>query len=368
MNLTRPIDATRIAWLRMTSSRRAPAAPWPAPTQALGAGAPVNGTEVRSPVGHEHGGTERDPAPRRTPDGGDQVRPRRGRLLAILVTARPRQWIKNLLVIAAAGAAGALSDPGVPVRVGLAFVAFCLISAGIYALNDCRDAPEDRLHPRKRFRPVAAGELPRREALALGVGWLLAGLILCFAVRPLLGVVGLGYVALTLSYTLLWRHVALVDIVVVAGGFMLRALAGGVAAPVTLSRWFVLVVTAAALFIAAGKRHAELLRTSHPEAAPEASARRVMRHYSPGGLRLLLGGSAGCALFAYAVWAFQDIDGFPWRLFTVVPFTICLLRYGALIRRGGGEAPEEMLLSDRVLVIGGGAWLLLFALSVHAPS
>jgi decaprenyl-phosphate phosphoribosyltransferase len=379
MNLTRPIDATRIVWLRMTSSRRASAAPWPAPNQVLGAGAAVKGTEVRSHPGHERGVGERErdafepnaapqPAHDRADDHGGQVRPRRGRLLAILVTARPRQWIKNLLVIAAAGAAGALHSNAVVVRVGLAFVAFCLISAGIYALNDVRDAAEDRLHPRKRFRPIAAGELPRREALALGVSWLLAGLVLCFAVRPLLGVVGLGYVALTLSYTLLWRHVALVDIVVVAGGFMLRALAGGVAAPVTLSRWFVLVVTSAALFIAAGKRHAELLRTSHPEAAPGARGRRVMRHYSQGGLRLLLGGSAGCALFAYAVWAFQDIDGFPWRLFTIVPFTICLLRYGALIRRGGGEAPEEMLLSDRVLVIGGGAWLLLFALSVHAPS
>ncbi|HEY5187451.1 MAG TPA: decaprenyl-phosphate phosphoribosyltransferase [Solirubrobacteraceae bacterium] len=307
--------------------------------------------------------TER-PAVHRT----EQVRKPRGRLLAVLVTARPRQWIKNLLVIAAAGAAGALGRSGVPLRVGLAFVAFCLISAGIYALNDCRDAAEDRRHPRKRFRPVAAGELPRSQALAFGIVWLTAGLALCFAIRPLLGLVGLGYVALTLSYTLLWRHVPLVDIGVVAGGFMLRAVAGGVAAPVTLSRWFVLVVTAAALFIAAGKRHAELVRTSRADAPPDAKGRRVMRHYTHGGLRLLLAGSAGCALFAYAVWAFQDIDGFPWRLLTVVPFTVCLLRYGALIRGGGGEAPEEMVLTDRPLIIGGAVWLLLFALSVHAAS
>jgi decaprenyl-phosphate phosphoribosyltransferase len=286
-------------------------------------------------------------------------------MLAILVTARPRQWIKNLLVIAAAGAAGALGHDDVPVRVGLAFLAFCLLSAGIYAINDARDVVEDRLHPRKRFRPVAAGELTPRDATVIGAGWLLAGLVVCFAIAPLLGVVGLGYVALTISYTLVWRQIVVLDIVGVAGGFVLRALAGGVAAPVTLSRWFVLVVTAVAVFVAAGKRHAELSRSLCTEAG---SARRVLAHYSPGGLRLLLAGSAGCALFAYCVWAFQlhDIDSVPWRLLTVIPFTACLFRYGALVRAGAGEAPEEMVLSDRLLAASGAVWLLLFALSVNA--
>ena len=93
-----------------------------------------------------------------------------------------------------------------------------------------------------------------------------------------------------------------------------------------------------------------------------------MRHYTEGGLRLLLAGSGGIALFAYAVWAFGDVDGIPWRLLTVIPFSACLIRYGVLIRRGGGEAPEETLLSDRVLLAGGAIWLVLFALSVHATS
>jgi len=285
---------------------------------------------------------------------------------ATLVIARPRQWIKNVLVVAAAGAAGALGHDDVPVRVGLACLAFCMISAGIYALNDSRDAAEDRLHPRKRYRPVAAGELEPRDAILLGVGWLVPGLILCYSIRPLLGLVGAGYVALTLSYTLVWRHIVVLDIVAVAGGFVLRALAGGVAAPVTLSRWFVLVVTSVALFIAAGKRQAELLRTTADRTG--GGARGVLRRYSPGGLRLLLAGSGGCALFAYSVWAFAlpDVDDVPWRLLTVIPFTACLLRYGALVRAGAGEAPEEMLLSDRWLACGGVVWLLLFALSVHA--
>ena len=304
----------------------------------------------------------------------EAVRPRRGRLHATLALARPRQWIKNLLVIAAAGAAGALGTDGVLLRVGLAFVAFCLMSAGIYALNDSRDVDEDRRHPRKRYRPVAAGELSIREAVTVGVAWLSAGLLLCFLIRPLLGLVGLGYVVLTVTYTLVWRSIPVLDIVAVAGGFVLRAMAGGVAAPVTLSRWFILVITAVAFFVAAGKRQGELMRTSRSDSAGGsrgsggAGGRSVMAHYTPGGLRLLLAGSGGIAMFSYCVWAFQlpDVDGIPWRLFTVIPFTFCLLRYGALIGVGAGEAPEEVLLSDRWLVVGGIIWLVLFALGVHA--
>ena len=127
------------------------------------------------------------------------------------------------------------------------------------------------------------------------------------------------------------------------------------------------MITAVALFVAAGKRQAELLRTSRDDGT-SSPARRVLAHYSPGRLRLLLGGSGGLALFAYCVWAFQlpDVDGVPWRLLTVIPFATCLLRYGALVRSEAGEAPEEALLSDRVLAIGGIVWLVLFALSVNA--
>jgi decaprenyl-phosphate phosphoribosyltransferase len=297
------------------------------------------------------------------------VRAQRGPIMAALVTARPRQWLKNALIIAAPGAAGALGRDDVPARVAVACIAFCLISAGIYALNDSRDVAEDRLHPRKRFRPIAAGELSVRHAIVLGGIWLIIGLAACFAIRPLLGVIGLGYVILTLSYTAIWRHVLVIDIFVVAAGFVLRALAGGAAAPVALSRWFVLVVSAAALFIAAGKRHAELLRIQRRGTSDGvAAARRVMRGYSEGGLRLLLAGSGAVALFAYWVWAFAipDVDGIPWRPLTAIPFTVCLVRYGMRVRAGGGEAPEEMVLTDRVLILGGLAWLVLFALNVHA--
>ena len=198
---------------------------------------------------------------------------RRTRAAAVIATMRPRQWIKNALVIAAAGAAGALGHDDTPGRVTVACAAFCLLASGIYAINDVRDAAEDRRHPRKRFRPVAARELEPRFAAALGLSMLLAGILLCAAIGPLLALVGAAYAALTLSYTLVWRHLIVFDIFAVAGGFVLRAVAGGVAAPVTLSRWFLLVVTASAVSVAAAKRYAELRRTDDGRATAPAGAR-----------------------------------------------------------------------------------------------
>jgi decaprenyl-phosphate phosphoribosyltransferase len=291
---------------------------------------------------------------------------RRAPLQAVLATVRPRQWIKNALVIAAAGAAGALGHDDVPVRVGLAFLAFCLLASGIYAVNDVHDAGEDRSHPRKRLRPVAAGELDPRAAVSLGLALMITGLMLCVEIRPALALVGVAYVGLTLSYTLIWRRIAFLDVLAVAGGFVLRALAGGVAPPVRLSIWFVLVVSCAAVFVATGKRQSELARVRDGAAA----RRRVLAAYSPAFLRLMLTGSAAIALFAYCVWAFElpSVGGIPWRPLTIVPFAACLVRYHRLVLMGDAEAPEDVLLQDRWLQVAGGAWLVLFALGVHAAS
>ncbi len=290
--------------------------------------------------------------------------PRRSRGQALMALARPRQWVKNALVVGAPGAAGALGYDDVPARVLVTCASFCLVSAGIYALNDVRDRHEDRGHPRKWRRPVAAGDLAPKEAVAHGLAWILCGVILGGAVAPMVAVVAVGYVAVTVSYSWVWRHVPLLDVVALAAGFVLRAVAGGVAAPVSLSRWFVLVVTLAAVFVAAGKRLAELARARRG-ARP---ARRVLRHYTQEGLRRMLAVTGAGALFAYSVWAFElpDIDGMPWRPLTVIPFAVCLLRYGALVQAGVGEAPEEILTADRTIALAGVTWLLLFIMSVNA--
>jgi decaprenyl-phosphate phosphoribosyltransferase len=281
----------------------------------------------------------------------------------VLVTLRPRQWVKNVLVVAAAGAAGALGHDDVPLRVSLTCVAFCLLASGVYAINDVLDAPEDRLHPRKRHRPVAAGELSPVFAAVLGAILMASGLALCALVRPPVALVGTGYVALSVSYAVIWRRIVLLDIAAIAGGFVLRALAGGVAAPVALSRWFVLVVSFAAVFIAAGKRRAELRRSG-----ADGPGRRVLGHYSDGLLRLVLAGSAAGAFAAYCGWAFlvPAVHGIPWRPATLVPVAVALVRYGALVRSGHGEAPEDLVFGDRVLALAALAWVALFALGVHA--
>jgi decaprenyl-phosphate phosphoribosyltransferase len=171
-------------------------------------------------------------------------------------------------------------------------------------------------------------------------------------------------VALTVTYTVALRRIAILDIAAIAGGFVLRAVAGGVAAPVTLSRWFLLVVTSAAVLVAAAKRQAELRRTEQAG----TGGRSVLERYGAPRLRLIIAGSAAVTLFAYGVWAFAlpDVDGIPWRPLTLVPFAACLARYGSLIRSGDGEAPEELLLRDRWLALWGAVWLVLFALGVHA--
>lgn len=298
---------------------------------------------------------------------GPEVAPacrRRGRRQALVALARPRQWIKNALVVGAPGAAGALGYDDVPARVLVTCVGFCLLSAGIYALNDVRDRHEDSRHPRKWRRPVASGELAPRDAVAHGAAWIVCGLILSAAVAPMVALVGIGYIALTVSYSWVWRHIALLDLVALAGGFVLRAVAGGVAAPVGLSRWFVLVVTCAAVFVAVGKRLAEMTRPRPRNGA----TRRTLRRYTREGLRRLLALSGTGALFAYCVWAFElpDVDGVPWRPLTIVPFAVCLLRYGLLVQEGAGEAPEEILTADRTIALAGAIWLLLFIMSVNA--
>ncbi len=181
------------------------------------------------------------------------LRPRRGRLHAVVATVRPRQWTKNLLVIAAAGAAGALGHDDVPLRVGLAFIAFCFLASGIYAVNDVRDAEEDRPHPRKRYRPVAAGELDPAARSPRG----------CADGRRARAVRRDPAAARPRRRRLFGAHsqlrgavrgMVILDLVAIAGGFVLRAIAGGVAAPVTLSRWFIARDHFSALFVAAGKR------------------------------------------------------------------------------------------------------------------
>jgi decaprenyl-phosphate phosphoribosyltransferase len=278
----------------------------------------------------------------------------------LLRACRPRQWTKNLLVLAAPCAAGVIDRPLVAAQVAGAFAVLCLVSSATYLVNDVRDREQDRLHPRKRTRPVAAGELSPRAALTFAAAFALIGLVAAAAIAPALGAVALGYLLLTASYSLWWRRVVVADILAIAGGFVLRALAGGAATDIYLSRWFLIVTASCAVFLVAAKRYAEL--REHVGSGP---ARATLEHYSTLGLRLTLVAAAAIGGIAYVSWAFTRPAHVAWYALSVVPFLLWLARYASLVGAGAGQAPEELILRDRTLLALGVVWAFLFLGGVY---
>lgn len=280
---------------------------------------------------------------------------------ALLRTARPRQWLKNLLVLAAPASAGALGRADVLFHTSVAFVVFTLAASGTYFLNDTADVAEDRRHPVKRLRPIAAGQIPVPVARALGIGlMLLAGAGAWLASGPPLAVIVAAYLVVTVGYTTWLRDVAVLDISAVALGFVLRAVSGGVAAPVPLSDWFLIVVSFGALFLAAGKRFAELRALGSSSAT-----RATMATYNEAFLRHVTFAAATIAILGYCAWTFARIPGSTWLTVSIFPLVVGLLRYALLLEEGEGEAPEEILLHDRALQVLGALWGLAFWLGIY---
>lgn len=285
---------------------------------------------------------------------------------ALLRTARPRQWVKNVLLFAAPGAAGALSHRTPLVHTIVAFVLFCAASSGTYFLNDALDYEADRLHPVKRRRPIAAGMIsPRTAIVASGVilctALLLSGLLLSVQFA---GIVA-GYAAITIAYSVWLKHEPVIDLAAVAAGFIIRAVAGGIAAGVLVSNWFVIVVSFGSLFMVAGKRHAE-----HLDMGDEAvSHRATLQAYSLAYLRYIRSTSSALAIAAYCLWAFEkegSFTGVPWYEFSIMPVVLGIFRYALILETGAGSAPEEIVLGDRVLQLLGVAWAVLFGLGVYS--
>ena len=278
----------------------------------------------------------------------------------LLRACRPRQWAKNLLVLAAPCAAGVIDRPLVAAQVAGAFVVLCLISSATYLVNDVRDREQDVLHPRKRLRPIAAGELQPSTALRIAGVLAFLGIALATAIAPGLGAVAVAYLALTASYSLWLRRVAVADVLVIAAGFVLRALAGGIATDIYLSRYFVIVTACCAIFLVAAKRYAELR-----EQNGSTPARASLRRYSLGHLRLTLAVSASLAGVAYTGWAFTRPSHVVWYGLSIAPFLLWLGRYANLIGAGAGQAPEELNLRDRTLLALSLAWGVLFVGGVY---
>lgn len=289
--------------------------------------------------------------------------------MGLLRTARPRQWAKNLLVFAAPGAAGVLTQGTPLLRTLEAFLLFCLVSSGTYFLNDALDARADRGHPTKRYRPVAAGVVSVRMALAAAVTLMVLSIGVGVALRWRLGLVLGIYVLLQVSYSVYLKHQPIFDLVSVASGFVLRAIAGAVAIPVPVSQWFLIVATFGSLLMVTGKRVAE-----HAELGDERGAHRAtLDAYSQTFLRTVLAIAAGGAIIGYFEWAFNlqtaaihhHADAI-WYQLSSIPVFIALLRYTYLVEAGHGAKPEELVLADRPLQALGIAWMALFAVAIYA--
>lgn len=297
--------------------------------------------------------------------GRDAERNRESVLRGLLRTTRPKQWAKNVLVFAAPGAAGVLTQGRELGLTLLAFVAFCLAAAGTYVWNDLADVEADRRHPVKRSRPIAAGTVPVGVARAAGIVLPAAalGAAALTARWQTVAVVAI-YLALTVTYSIWWKHIAVIDLVAIASGFVLRAAAGAVAVDVPMSRWFVLCITFGSLFVVAGKRYAELV-----EVGDGAGTRTTLAAYDQGYLRMVLGASLAGALISYCVWALDTAEtaGTSWPFYelSIVPMLAAFLRYLLVLEQGEGGAPEDVFTSDGVLQLLGLAWLVVYGVAVY---
>ena len=276
-------------------------------------------------------------------------------------TSRPKQWTKNLLVMAAPLAAGELLDPDVAVSTLLAFVAFCLMSSAVYHVNDVADREADRAHPRKRKRPVAAGEMSVRSALVVAGVLVILSLAVASAAGTSLVVLLGSYGVLQLLYAFWLKHEPVMDIAVVAVGFLMRAVAGGLAARLPISQWFLLVAGFGSLFIVAGKRYSELHTLGH-----EAGTRRSLVRYTGTYLRFVWSTAAAATVMSYSLWAFEMSQGTsePWHMLSIGAFVLGVLRYAVDIDAGTAAEPEDIVLADRVLQALGVVWLVLVALGI----
>lgn len=300
---------------------------------------------------------------------GTALRPE-GRTHALLRGTRPHQWPKNLLVFVAPAAAGVLHIPHQTLVACGAFAVFCIAASATYLFNDCLDAESDRHHPVKRHRPVASGILPVPTAaitgavlvaVALGSAWLVAG-------WPLALVVG-SYVVITVAYSLWLKRMPVVEMAVVAAGFVLRAVAGGVATHVALSSWFLVVASFGALFVTAGKRLAEHVSLGDTRIAH----RSVLKEYDTAYLRSTVTLTATVTVTAYCLWALDRSNGLvlragpgaTWIAITVVPVVVGMLVMLRLLFDGQGGAPEEIFLHNRVLQVLGVFWVALFAVGLY---
>ena len=294
--------------------------------------------------------------------------PRPSILKALLLTLRPEQWTKNLLVFAGLMFGGRLLDVTALGAAVTAFAVFCALSSAIYIFNDLADRQADRQHPLKCMRPIAAGDLPATTAAFAGV--CLAGMALAVAtvMNPRLGLTAAAYLVLLLLYSAALKHLVIVDVLVISAGFVMRAVAGAIAVNVPISHWLLICTTLLALFLALSKRRHEL--TLLGEGA--VGHRRILEEYSPYLLDQMIAVVTASTLVAYTLYT-TDAETAArlgsTRLGLTIPFVLYgIFRYLYLVhqKRGGGS-PSTMLVTDRPLLACVALWAVSVAVILYFP-
>lgn len=277
---------------------------------------------------------------------------------------RPKQWIKNLLVFVAPVASGDSADLVKMMTALGAFGCFSVVASGLYAINDARDFEQDRCHPRKALRPIACGEISPRAGLLIGAVLLLIGVGSGWLISSSTALVLFIYCVTTLGYSFGLKSIPVLELSIVASGFVLRAISGATATDLPLTNWFLLVALFGSFFIVAGKRFAEV-----SELGPGAkSTRSTNGFYRVEALSRLLTVACIATLAAYCIFALdraeQSSRGIFYEL-TVAPFCVAVLRYLWVLHQGGGGEPEQVFVSDRWLQVLGVAWLAFFVVAAH---
>jgi 4-hydroxybenzoate polyprenyltransferase len=282
----------------------------------------------------------------------------------LIVSARPKQWIKNGFVFAALVFASKLGHADLVARTLAAFVIFCVLSACIYLLNDAADAEADRRHPLKANRPIASGRVPARLAVIIAVAGIVAGLGVSFALNFRFGLVAAAYVALQIAYTFALKHLVLIDVFCIAGGFVLRAAAGAAVINVTISPWLYLCTILISLFLGFGKRRHELLLLE--EGAPVH--RRNLGEYTGPLLDDLINIVAGATIMAYSLYTFfASTVPQNHAMMATIPFVLYgIFRYLLLVNRTDfAGAPEEAVWRDVPLLADLVLWVAAAAIVLH---
>jgi len=286
-------------------------------------------------------------------------------LKAIVVSMRPRQWVKNLFVFAGLIFSQRLFTASAWTALA-GFAIFCALSGAIYLINDVADRERDRLDPRKRTRPVAAGRLPVGVAVAAALVLIVGGLVSAAILSRAFLITALAYVVLLIAYSAWLKHIVIVDALVVAGGFVLRAVAGAVVIDVEMSGWLLICTILLALFLALGKRRYEYVVLEQDA----ARHRPILAEYSPALLDQMIAVVTASTVTAYALYTMspETVGKFHTRLLpATLPFVLYgIFRYLYLLyqRRLGGN-PSELLLSDRALLINTVGWICAVLLIIY---